>query len=1111
MKASSGLRRLGRVWKGTRIPDDREAAASFFDRAFYLRDDPGLRESGLDPVEHYLRQGAQEGRAPHPLFDPRWYLATNPDVVAHEANPLVHYVRHGRTEGRAPNALFDPAWYLAQNPDAAATGIDPVAHYLTSGGSARRRPHPLFDPHWYLTVNPDVAAAGIDPLAHYLANGFREGRSPHVLFDVPWYLATNPDVAASHWEPVGHYLLWGTAEGRNPHPLFDTSWYLAANPDVVAGSTNPLIHYADSGRRENRLPNPFFDPVWYLDQNPGVAAAGHDPFTHYLEFGGREGRKPHPLFDAPWYRRVYRDAIALNANPLVDFLTNGRREGRAPNAVEAKQHSPARPITLPSDSILVPATSRSRKPLVLLVTHDCSLTGGPMVVLELAEYLVAEGAIDVVALSIHGGVLAERFQALPDFQILGQDGMKNLDDVLEPFSARPLKVAFCNTVVTSGLVGPLRRHGFRVVSLVHEMPAVVEQFGASRIRDIDEAADAIVFGSSFVRDAIVRAYEPSNAVLFVVPTGTASPVFTADDVAAARRRLREEAGFPQDAFVVLGCGTVDYRKGVDLFLSVAQHVMQNTAPGPDIRFVWIGTPTQPYMRFCLDDVEKLGLSSRVRLLEARPDLARFLPGADVFTLTSREDPFPLVTLSAMACAVPPIVFDRSGGAPDAVAGDAGMIVPYLDLSAMAAAILALAADPGRRITMGRRAFERYREHYTERAFAKGLSTVLAHIGTKLDLTGRARSSAPARPGKEVGRPSNQVSVVIPSYNHARYVETAIRSVLDQDEPIRELIIVDDGSRDGSDRVIRRVIDDYEGPVTIRYEPLKTNGGAHAAIMRGLSIARGEILSILNSDDSYATNRFSTMLRQVPAQGDFIAFSAVDFLDEACDRLDEDSGIAGWYRMALGHVLECPTVGFALLRNNIAVTSGNLVFTRELYRKVGGFARYRMCHDWDFLMRASHYVEPIFVQEVRMAYRVHPTNTLNSTRHLLREEGTAALNAFVELTRHEPSPNPLAPSRRNWPIFFDYFTDTVPPWFAAEPIRIFIRHSPSPAPLATDAWRFGGRNDAAEMGILTAACREQDALALRRAVALAARPVDPSKVGFPTASRAASPPHQDPSA
>jgi GT2 family glycosyltransferase/glycosyltransferase involved in cell wall biosynthesis len=117
------------------------------------------------------------------LFDAVWYLEKQKDVRDAGVNPLLHYLRFGAAEGRDPNRLFDSDWYLAANPDVAAAGMNPLVHYARSGAAEGRAPHPLFDTVWYLKMNPDVAASGINPLAHYLSSGASEGRAPDAVLD----------------------------------------------------------------------------------------------------------------------------------------------------------------------------------------------------------------------------------------------------------------------------------------------------------------------------------------------------------------------------------------------------------------------------------------------------------------------------------------------------------------------------------------------------------------------------------------------------------------------------------------------------------------------------------------------------------------------------------------------------------------------------------------------------------------------------------------------------------------------------------------------------------------------------------------------------------------
>ncbi len=132
------------------------------------------------------------------LFDPAWYLETYPDVAARQADPLRHYVRHGAREGRDPNRFFSSSWYLTNYPDVARSGLNPLVHYIVHGAGEGRRPGPLFDTRWYLDANPDVAAADINPLLHFLRHGAREGRRPNAKVDSDAWFGPSAQIESPH-------------------------------------------------------------------------------------------------------------------------------------------------------------------------------------------------------------------------------------------------------------------------------------------------------------------------------------------------------------------------------------------------------------------------------------------------------------------------------------------------------------------------------------------------------------------------------------------------------------------------------------------------------------------------------------------------------------------------------------------------------------------------------------------------------------------------------------------------------------------------------------------------------------------------------------------------
>ena len=112
------------------------------------------------------------------LFDDEYYHAMAPELPSALGDPVAHYVRHGAAEGRAPSAAFDTWFYLDTNPDVRSLGSNPLDHFAQHGWQEGRRPHPFFDCDFYLRTYPDVAESGENPLLHWLRDGWREGRRP---------------------------------------------------------------------------------------------------------------------------------------------------------------------------------------------------------------------------------------------------------------------------------------------------------------------------------------------------------------------------------------------------------------------------------------------------------------------------------------------------------------------------------------------------------------------------------------------------------------------------------------------------------------------------------------------------------------------------------------------------------------------------------------------------------------------------------------------------------------------------------------------------------------------------------------------------------------------
>jgi glycosyltransferase involved in cell wall biosynthesis len=260
------------------------------------------------------------------------------------------------------------------------------------------------------------------------------------------------------------------------------------------------------------------------------------------------------------------------------------------------------------------------------------------------------------------------------------------------------------------------------------------------------------------------------------------------------------------------------------------------------------------------------------------------------------------------------------------------------------------------------------------------------------------------PASSIGDPL--VSVIVPSYNHAGFIRQAIYSVANQTYRNVELIVIDDGSRDHSPSVIS---DTLEGLAAIKAQLfVQDNKGAHDAINRGILLARGEYIAILNSDDFYYPCRMEKLVGKARRDGCEFVFSKVDFVSSN-NLLERHRGKSA-YIQAYEASKHLPSLGFALMGYNLAVTTSNCFMKKSLVDRVGLFHDYIIVHDWDYLLRVLLESEPCLLDESLLAYRVHEHNTLSRLGHVGPSETQMIFGHYARAVAAGKAPNKLAPQR-----------------------------------------------------------------------------------------------------
>jgi glycosyltransferase involved in cell wall biosynthesis len=156
--------------------------------------------------------------------------------------------------------------------------------------------------------------------------------------------------------------------------------------------------------------------------------------------------------------------------------------------------------------------------------------------------------------------------------------------------------------------------------------------------------------------------------------------------------IRKKYGIPEKAFLVGGCGNAEWRKGLDIFALLAKSVLNLS--DENIHFAWVGVRKEAeYYKHVIFDVDMMNIIDKITFIEPTPEAVELINCFDIFTVTSREDPFPLVMLEAALLQRTIFGFEKTGGCSEFIEQDAGQLFPYLDVQAMAQAIIKYKQDP----------------------------------------------------------------------------------------------------------------------------------------------------------------------------------------------------------------------------------------------------------------------------------------------------------------------------------------------------------------------------------------------------------------------------------
>jgi len=213
---------------------------------------------------------------------------------------------------------------------------------------------------------------------------------------------------------------------------------------------------------------------------------------------------------------------------------------------------------------------------------------------------------------------------------------------------------------------------------------------------------------------------------------------------------------------------------------------------------------------------------------------------------------------------------------------------------------------------------------------------------------------------------NLVSVVIPCYNHAHYLSEAIESILNQDYPHVEVVVVDDGSTDDTAGVCKK----YPMVKYFRTE----RAGLSAARNFGVKNCEGQYVIFLDADDFLPINAISTHIEHLLYSPTSVFISgAHQRIDEHGDPLPVAEALTKW-----GYCYD------ALLQGNYIAMEGSVMYRRELFHAFAFDTTLTACEDYDLNLRITRHFHTFTHQKLVAVYRIHSHNMSANTPMMLQQ-------------------------------------------------------------------------------------------------------------------------------
>jgi glycosyltransferase involved in cell wall biosynthesis len=635
------------------------------------------------------------------------------------------------------------------------------------------------------------------------------------------------------------------------------------------------------------------------------------------------------------------------------------------------------------------ATLNNRK-RIIIVSHDAHPHGAQMLCLNMAKHFSTQLGFQVDMIVLGEGRLLPRFAEFATVHLIDMatTSSATLDATISKIRRNGSRTAIVNTTVSGRIVPHLKRHNFSVVSLIHELPGILASYRLQpHAQAIADHADKIVFAAHQVKQGFETFLGQTLQQAVIRPQGLyhRSWLRAGTNKEVVRKQIHQKLGIPDDAKIILCVGYADHRKGFDLFVQACLQVFPQS---PNTYALWVGHLDQAFVDASLVCADATALRHRFIFTGLVDEPQPYYLAADVYALTSREDPFPSVVMEAFDALTPVVAFKDCGGFDELLKRDCGILVNKEDINDFADATLKLLTNP---------------DHATRMA-QLGRSIVECELNFRhylFDLLDFGGQSIP------------RVSAIVPNYNYARYLDNRLETIASQTLPLYELIVLDDNSPDNSVQVIENCLKRFDVPSRVELNEVNS-GSVFRQWRKGVELARGEYVWIAEADDTCKPQLLERIVHRMIETGADLGFSDSWQIDQDGCHLGDS------YKAYVN--AESPTsfdhsfvmAGREFIAKHLGVKNIILNVSAVIFRKEALLAAlknvgdelfdYKVAGDWRlYIEMCAVGGKVVYESDSLNGHRRHQssvTSTLNSKRHI---EEIECMHSLCSSILNENSP------------------------------------------------------------------------------------------------------------